>query len=182
MVPPDGHPGRVADEPVHQVDVEVGTEAALGDALLEHVHPHGSLFAVALVDEAELRESRQPLGLVLIDDDLGVPVLDGLERRHEEPPLDALQRIGLALDDLLVAAEEPVEEIPEDLLDHLLLGLEVVVEAAGEDSGGIRDVAHGGGPQSTVGEHGRGELQKLVAARRNRPVHPFRVSTKRLLG
>ncbi len=28
---------------------------AFGDALFEHVHPHGSLFAVAFVDEGELR-------------------------------------------------------------------------------------------------------------------------------
>ena len=93
--------------------------------------------------------------------------LDGLERGHEQS-LDPFQRIGSVVDDLLVAREEPVEEVAQDLFDHLLLGLEVVVEAAGEDSRRVGDVAHGGGPQSALGEHRRGELEKLVAARAGR--------------
>ena len=35
-----------------------------------------------VVEELELRRPRQPLGLVLVDDDLGVTVFDRLERDH----------------------------------------------------------------------------------------------------
>src|SRR5690242_16648763 len=76
LIPADRHPGGVADEPVHQVDVDVLTERAVGDALLQDVQPHLALFTVALVDKAELRYRRQPLGLVLVDHHLRVPVLD----------------------------------------------------------------------------------------------------------
>ena len=134
-----------------------------------------------VVDEAELRQRRQPLGLVLIDDDLRVPVLDRLEGNHEQP-LDARRAGRLAVDDLLVAREQPVEEVPQDLLDHLLLGLEVVIEAAREDARRVGDVPHGRRAQAALGEHRRGEFEKLVAAAWKRPVHPARVSTKRLLG
>src|SRR5690606_38246815 len=44
LVPAHRHPGGVADEPVHQVDVDVGTEVALVDALCQHVDPHLALF------------------------------------------------------------------------------------------------------------------------------------------
>jgi hypothetical protein len=37
------------------------------------------LLFVARLDEVELRQRRQPLGLVLIDDDLRVPVFDRFE-------------------------------------------------------------------------------------------------------
>jgi hypothetical protein len=117
---------------------------------------------VADVDEVELRQRGQPLGLVLVDDHLRVPVLDRLERRHEQT-LEPLERIGLGLDDLLVAAEQPVQKVPQDLLDHLLLALEVVIEAAGQDSRGVGDVAHGGRTKAALGEHGRGEIEELVA-------------------
>src|SRR4051812_35413026 len=132
-IPADGHPGGVADEAVDEVDVEVGPEAALRDALLQDVHPHLPLLAVACVDETELRQCRQPLGLVLVDDDLGVPVLDGLERRHEQalPPFEG---IGFPVDYVLIPAEQPVEEVLQDLFDHLLLGPEVVVQAARQDA------------------------------------------------
>ena len=39
----------------------------------------------------------------------------------------------------------------------------MVVEAARQDARTVGDVAHGGGAQSTFGEHGRGEIQQLVA-------------------
>ena len=97
-------------------------------------------------------------------------MLDRLERRHEQA-LEPLERVGLGGDDLLVALEEPVEEPAQQLVDHLLLGGEVVVETAGQDACGVGDVAHGGGAQPALGEHRRGEIQKLVAPAHRCLVH-----------
>ena len=94
-----------------------------------------------------------------------MPVLDRVERRHEQP-LEPLERIRLAVDDFLVAAEQPVQEAVQQLVDHLFLGREVVVEAARQNAGTVSDVAHRGRAQATFGEHRRRQFQKLVA-----PVH-----------
>src|SRR5690349_840771 len=53
LIPADRNPRRVADESIDQVDVDVRPEAALGDALLEHIHPHPALLAVAGLYELE---------------------------------------------------------------------------------------------------------------------------------
>src|ERR1700755_3639630 len=53
LIPADRNPCGVADEPVHQVDVEIGPEVALLDPLVEHVHPHLALFPVALLHVGE---------------------------------------------------------------------------------------------------------------------------------
>src|ERR1700742_4947156 len=37
LIPADRYPGGVADEAVHQIDIDVGPEAALRDALIEDV-------------------------------------------------------------------------------------------------------------------------------------------------
>src|SRR4029453_7517532 len=110
LIPADRNPCGVADEPVHQVDVDVGPEVAFLDALVEQVQPHLSLLFVARLDEVELRQRREPLCLVLIDDDLRVPMFDRLERGHEQT-LQPLKRIRLGVDDLLVATEQPVQEV-----------------------------------------------------------------------
>ena len=87
-----------------------------------------------------------------------MPVLDGLERRHEQS-LEPFERVRLGGGDFLIALEEPIEEVAQHLVDHLLFGGEVVVQAAGKDARGVGDVAHGGGAQTALGEHRRGELQ-----------------------
>ncbi len=84
---------------------------------------------------------RQPLGLVLVNDDLRVPVLDRFERRHEQA-LEPFEWIGFGCHDLLVALEQPVEEAAQQFVDHLLLRGEVVVQATRQDSGGIGDIAY----------------------------------------
>src|SRR6201990_1350998 len=68
LIPADRNPCGVADEPVHQVDVEIGPETALLDALVEHVHPHLALLFVARLHEGELWKGQKPFGFVLIDD------------------------------------------------------------------------------------------------------------------
>src|SRR4051794_32294172 len=66
LIPTYGNPRRIPDEPVHHVDVDIGPEVTLLDALVEQVEPHLALLAVAGIDEFELRQRRQPLGLVLV--------------------------------------------------------------------------------------------------------------------
>src|SRR5207302_5869002 len=55
LIPAHRHPGGVTDESVDEVDVEVGTEAALVDALVEHLDPHLALLAVHVLDVGEPR-------------------------------------------------------------------------------------------------------------------------------
>lgn len=61
----------------------------------------------------------------------------------------------------------------------------MVVQTAGQDARPVGDVTDGGGAQTAVGEHGRGELQQLVSPAvrlTGHSVHLASVSTKRLLG
>src|SRR5262249_4798738 len=46
LIPAHRHPGGVTDETVDKVDVEVGPQVALVDALVEHLHPHLALLTV----------------------------------------------------------------------------------------------------------------------------------------
>ena len=105
----------------------------------------------------------EPLGLVLIDDNLSMVVFDRVEGCHEQS-LEPLKRIGLGVDDELIAGEEPVEKTAQHLIDHLLLGGEVVVETARQNPGGVGDVAHRGGSQTSFGEHRGREVQQLLTA------------------
>src|ERR1700758_5147295 len=128
-IPTHPNPGSVADKPVHQVDVEIGPEIALLDPLLQNIDPHLPLSPVQLLDVGETRLRRQSLRLVLVDHHLRVPALDRVEGGHEQS-LQALQRIWLRVNDVLIAGEQPVEEVAEHLVDHLFFGGEVVVQAA----------------------------------------------------
>ena len=56
-----------------------------------------------------------------------------------------------------------VEEVAQDLVDHRLLGVEVVVQAAGQDAGRVGDVAHGRRAQPAFGEQLGGDAQQLAA-------------------
>src|SRR5271166_2307604 len=163
LIPAHRYPGGVTDEAVDKIDVQIRPEVALFDALIEHLDPHLALLFVQVVDIGEPRLRRQPLGFVLVDDDLRMPILDRLERRHEQS-LEPLQGIWFAVDDLAVTGEEPVEEPAHQVVDHLFFGGEVVVQAAGQDAGAVGDIAHGGGAQAALGEHLRSELQQLVSA------------------
>ena len=73
------------------------------------------------------------LDLVLVDRDRAVPGVDRLERRDHEG-LEGLARAHARVDDLVVAPEQLVLESAQDLVHHRLLGVEVVVEAAGQDA------------------------------------------------
>src|SRR6516225_1665878 len=46
LIPAHRHPGGVTDETVDKVDVEVGPEVTLVDALIEHLDPHLALLSV----------------------------------------------------------------------------------------------------------------------------------------
>ena len=67
-----------------------------------------------------------------------------------------------------VADEHVVEELAENLVADRLLGVEVVVEAPGEDAGGVRDLADRGGPETLLGEQVGGQPDQMGAALRRR--------------
>ena len=121
LIPAHRHPGGVTDEPVHQIDVDVGLKVALGYSLVDDVHPHFSLALVEFIYIAESRLRRESLRLVLIDDDLGMMMLDRFEGSNEQTR-EPGKRVRLGIDDVLVALEEPVQKTSKHLVDHLLLG------------------------------------------------------------
>ena len=67
--------------------------------------------------------------------------------------------------------EQPVEEAAQQLVDHLFLRREVVVQAAGQDARRVGDIAHGGGAQPALGEHRGGELEQLGASTDGGGIH-----------
>src|SRR5437667_296414 len=66
-VPTHAHPYGVAQEPVGQLDVEIGAEAAVLDAGPEHVVPHPAELGEPLRDVREAGLGRQPSCLGLVD-------------------------------------------------------------------------------------------------------------------
>ena len=58
-------------------------KVALADSFIENVDPHLALPNVEFVDVAEPRVRGESIGFVLIDDDLGMVVLDRVEGGHE---------------------------------------------------------------------------------------------------
>ena len=161
--PAHAHPGRVAQEAVRQVHVEIGAERAVGDAGPQHVLPHRAEFGPAFQDVAEPCLPGQPHGLVLVDRDGVVLLLDRLER-HQHHGLQPCPRLQLLGEDGAVPAEQLVQESAQDLIHHRLLGVEVVVEAAGQDAGRVGDVAHRRLAQPLLGEQPGGDGKEFTAA------------------
>src|SRR5205085_2866492 len=60
-----------------------------------------------------------------------------------------------------VVGEHVVDEAGQDLVADRLLGVEVVVQAAGQDAGGVRDLAHGGRAVPLLREQLPGELHHI---------------------
>ncbi len=86
-----------------------------------------------------------------------------IDPRADHTP-DRLLRRGLLGDRLRVPAHQLVETEAEDLLHHLVLRVEVVVEAARQDVCLLGDVAYGRTGHTLAGEDGRGCLEDLGAA------------------
>src|SRR5207247_1081694 len=72
-------------------------------------------------------------------------------------------------DDGPVRGHQLFEEDRQDLVDDRLLGVEVVVEAAGQDSGLLGDLPDGGGLEALLGEEfGRESYEVFPALRGQR--------------
>ena len=117
---------------------------------------------VALVEVAEPSKVQQVGRVVLEDRDLAVVLVDRVEGDPHRP-LELGARVGVAGQDLVVLPEQLLLERRQDLVDHRLLGVEVVVEAAGQDAGGVRDVADRGVAEALLREEAR---RRWRAARR----------------
>src|ERR1700677_1003465 len=50
LIPAHRHPGGVTDETVDEIDVEVGPEVALVDALIQHLDPHLALLPIPVLE------------------------------------------------------------------------------------------------------------------------------------
>lgn len=99
--------------------------------------------------EAGLRG--QVPGLLLVDRDGGAVPVD-LPEGFGDEGLDGLPGAEPGVEHGVVALPQLVQEGREDLVQHRFLGIEVVVEAAGEHPGGVGDLADGGGVVALGGE------------------------------
>ena len=161
-IPTDGDPDGVADEAVDEVDVEIRSEHARGDAVAQQGEPDVARLGAALGEVAEPFEAAEVVGLVLEDRDLRGMLVDRLEREPHDP-VELGAGVVVGGQHVVVRREQLVLEGGEDLVDHRLLGVEVVVEAAAEDAGRLGDVADRGVLESLVGEEPGGDLQQLAA-------------------
>ena len=94
------------------------------------------------------------VGVLLVDRDVAVVPVDLAEGLGDQ----CLERLpGRAVGGLdgVVPVQQLGQEGVEDLVDHRLLGVEVVVEAAREHAGGVGDLADGGGVVALLGEQPR---------------------------
>ncbi|SIL22855.1 Uncharacterised protein [Mycobacteroides abscessus subsp. abscessus] len=105
--------------------------------------------------------------LRLIDGDLRVLGLDSVEGRQEQA-LEGVDRIQIRGGNFAITREQTLEKVTQQLVDDRFLGVEMVIEAARENAGGVGDIPHGGRPQTALGEHLGGKAQQLIAPRRLR--------------
>ncbi|CAM4375303.1 hypothetical protein NORO109296_26405 [Nocardiopsis rhodophaea] len=150
-VPAHRHPDGVADHPVGELGIDIGPEDTLGLAVPDHVDPDVLDLLLAGGEVAEAGELPQIVPVVLHHGDgravrLERPV-GGVDQLGQQ-----LARITALSDRAAVVAEEVVEEGREDLVDDRLLGVEVVVQAAGEDARLVGDLADRGGLEALLGE------------------------------
>ena len=68
-----------------------------------------------------------------------------------------------------VVGQHVVDEARQDLVADRLLGVEVVVQAAGQDPGGVRDLAYGGRAVALLREQLARELHHIGAPARSAP-------------
>lgn len=158
LVPVGRDPHGVADEAVDEAPVEVGAEHALLDAPVQQRQPHLLEPAPGVEEVAEPLARRQVLGLVLVEHDSRAVLVDRAERLDDDGR-QGVARVEPGVQDAVVGGPHVVQEGRQDLVGHRFLGVEVVVEAAAEDAGGVGDLPDGGGGVALGGEHlgGRGE-------------------------
>jgi len=152
----------VADQPVEHPRVDVVAERAVRDALLDHPQP----------DPLHLGRRRQHVGeallfakvlkLVLINGGgVGLLIRDGEGGAHQI--VQSLLRGGVFVENLGVAGLDRVQIAGEDLLDDGILGLKMVIQAAGQHADGVGNLTDGGRAEALAGEHLRGAGQDQPA-------------------
>ncbi|GAA3107247.1 hypothetical protein GCM10020254_61450 [Streptomyces goshikiensis] len=104
-------------------------------------------------------------GFLLVDRDGGAVPVD-LPERFGDEGLDGLPRAEAGGEDGVVPLPQLGQEGREDLVEHRFLGIEVVVEAAGEHPGGVGDLADGGGVVALRGEDLGGGAEEFAASLR----------------
>lgn len=161
-VPGGRDPDGVPDEAVREPDVQVAAEHPVRHAPLQGAEPRLLEPALRVREVVEAGQVHQVAGLLLVDGDGGAVPVDLPEGLGDEG-LDGLPGAETGGEDGVVPLPQLGEEGGEDLVEHRLLGVEVVVEAAGKHAGGVRDLADGGGVVPLGGEHLGGGVEEFPA-------------------
>ena len=155
-------PQHVAEQPVGEPRVQVGPEGALRLAPLELGDPGPLDLAHRLAQVAEPGLAAEVAPVVLQHGQRGAVPGQGLAGRAD----DLLQYLpgGAARGHRgPVVGQHVVDEAGQDLVADRLLGVEVVVQAAGQDARGVGDLAHGRGAVALLREQLAGQLHHVGA-------------------
>jgi acyl-CoA synthetase (AMP-forming)/AMP-acid ligase II len=154
VVPANGEPYRVADQPVEHPRGDVGPEAAVGDALLDHQQPRALDVGRACQHPGEPLPLAQVVQFVLVDGG-GLRLFACHLKGGQHEVVQALRWAFPAGQHAGVAVLDGTQVAGQDLRDDGVLGLEVVVQAPGEYPDRVRDLADGGRADAPAGEQFR---------------------------
>jgi len=164
-------PQHVAEQPVGEPRVQVGAEGALLLAPLELSNPGPLDLAHRLAQVPEPGLAAEVAPVVLQHGQRGAVPGQGLAGRAD----DLLQHLpGRAARGHRgpVVGQHIVDEARQDLVADRLLRVEVVVQAAGQDARGVRDLSHGRGAVALLREQLARELHHVSPPTRTCRAHP----------
>src|SRR5258706_8052775 len=138
-MPAPGQPHRITDQPVEYPRRDVIAKAAVRHALLDNPEPDALYVSGRSLHVLKPGPLPQVLQLILVDRGR-IRLLPGQLQRGQHYVVQGLDSALPAGEHFAVPDADRLEETDEDLVDDLILGIEVVIKAAGEDADDVSDL------------------------------------------
>ena len=138
-------------------DRGVGRPQLLAADARRHERPHTALVAIALVDNPRPQARRQRVDL-----EMGRGAFDLVDQAEDVRPCEVPQTLRERRADALRTRQRDEQLVERAVLaeeQDLVLAAEIVIQVAGREVGGHRDVAHAGGREAARAEDRRRGLQ-----------------------
>jgi hypothetical protein len=130
---------------------QVRAEDAVGDRGLEHSHPGLANPLAGDADVAVPRRLPEVLRLVLVDQ-RGVRVQFDRAQRRVHQAFEGRRHVRRLVQHRAILRLQLLQVGRHEHVDDRVLGLEVVVDASGQDPDGLADLAHRGARDHLAGE------------------------------